>query len=151
MIILAAALGILSINLIHRTCHQSSIFVNYVCSGYFFSFTFAAITSIECIIATFCGIIWVLMLAFFLKLGRTITRRINPRTHFVLWMRGNQSGFLKFSIRGKSGFYRQRFCQQSMLVIQLSDKRIYVFTLYFLKGLWGEYQWFPQPAHVNHN
>ena len=118
MIILAAALGILSINLLHRTCHQSSIFVNYVCSGYFFSFTFAAITSIECIFATFCGIIWVSMLAFFLKLGRTITRRINRRTHFVLWMRGNQSGFLKFSIRGKSGFYRQIFCQQSMLVIQ---------------------------------
>ena len=28
---------------------------------------------------------------------------------------------------------------------------IYVFTLYSLKGLWGEYRRLPQPAHVNHN
>ena len=36
-------------------------------------------------------------------------------------------------------------------VYGLSDKPIYVFTLYSLKGLWGEYRRFPQPAHVNHN
>ena len=40
---------------------------------------------------------------------------------------------------------------ETVSYIVLSDKLIYVFTLYSLKGLWDVCQWFFQPAHVNHN
>ena len=45
----------------------------------------------------------------------------------------------------------ESFCE----LYGLSDKNLFTFlhfyVLYSLKGLWGEYQQFPQPAHVNHN
>ena len=52
------------------------------------------------------------------------------------------------SIATGSDVQRTRVVSLSYTVYQVS---IYVFTLYSLKGLWGDYRRFPQPAHVNHN
>ena len=49
---------------------------------------------------------------------------------------------------GENGMYTEH---KNCKSYGLSDQPIYVFTLYSLKGLWGDYRRFPQPTHVNHN
>ena len=57
--------------------------------------------------------------------------------------------YLPYSISRSSALHEDKVgvCK----LHSLSDKFIYVFTLYSLKGLWDVCLWFFQPAHVNHN